>query len=241
MPLTPIAEQLWGLSHEIRMPGGARLPVRMTVVRLAERRLLLHSPVPIDDAAAGELAGLGEVAHLVAPNRLHHLWLAPAAQRWPEAAVWLAPGLAARYPELSAAPLAAEAPPAWADELDQTVIAGAPRMEEHVFFHRATRTLICSDLVFHVTRPANLRTRLLLWLVGAGGGRLATSRVWRLMVKDRAAAAGSLDRVHAWDIERIIPAHGDVVERDGRAALAAAHRGRIGRWRALPAPGPDPS
>jgi glyoxylase-like metal-dependent hydrolase (beta-lactamase superfamily II) len=234
MPLEPITDEMWGLSCELRQPGGVRLPLRMVVCRLGGRRLLLHSPVPIDDAAAAALDDLGEVAHLVAPSLLHHKWIEPAAGRWPAATVWLAPGLAARYPALAATTLPADAPAAWQGELEQVRIAGAPRIEETVFFHPASRTLVCTDLVFHVTRPANLRTRLVLRLMGAGGGRLAASRAWRLLVRDRAAAAASVRRVAAWDLDRIVPAHGEVVERGGRTALAAACLERIGGRAALP-------
>ena len=224
----PIADELWGVPHEVRQPGGVRLPVRMTIWRLPGRRLVLHSPVPVDDALAAELAGLGEVTHLIAPSRLHHLWIVPAARRWPDATVWLARGLAERYPDLRAEPLGDEAPVAWRDEVEQLRIDGAPRVEEVVFHHRATRTLICTDLLFHVTRPANLRTRMVLRMMGTAGGRLAASRAWRFFARDKAAAARSVSRVGTWEIERIVPAHGEVWVGDGRAALAAAHLERIG-------------
>jgi glyoxylase-like metal-dependent hydrolase (beta-lactamase superfamily II) len=216
--LAPIADDLWELGHRIRQPGGVWMPVRMTVVRLPGRQLVLHSPVPIDDDTAAALAGLGDVAHVIAPNRMHRRWAPDAARRYPDARVW--------DPSTLGDPLH--------DVLDQVRIDGAPRMDETVFYDRRSRTLICADLVFHVTRPANLRTRLVLAMMGAGGGRLAASRAWRFLVKDRAPAAASLARVLAWDIDRIVMGHGEIVERDGRAALEAAHLDRlVGRQRLL--------
>jgi hypothetical protein len=212
--IEPVTEDVFELVHDMRFPGGVRLPTRMTVLRLPGRRLVLHSPVPIDDAAAAELAALGEVTHLIAPSRMHHLWLEPAAQRYPGAAVW-----DARRGD----PLPADL----AEHLDHATIAGAPRIAETVFFHRASRSLICSDLLFHVTAPANWRTRMVLRMMGTHGGRLAVSRFWKRATKDRAAAAASLAPVLAWDAARVIVGHGAVFEGDVRAALAAACFDRI--------------
>jgi hypothetical protein len=196
--MKPICDQLWELTDTLRQPGGVRFPVRMTVVRLAGRRLALISPVPIDDAAAAALAELGEVAHVIAPNRLHTRWFAATCERYPAARGWRAEELGDASP--------------W-PELEVVRVAGAPKIDETLFFHTASRSLICADLV--------------LWLVGAGGGRLAASRAWRFLVKDRAAARASLARVLAWPIERILLAHGAIVEEDAAARLRAAKLERI--------------
>jgi glyoxylase-like metal-dependent hydrolase (beta-lactamase superfamily II) len=49
--------------------------------------------------------------------------------------------------------------------------------------------------------------------------RFGPSRFDPLLIRDRAAARLSLERILAWDFDRVILAHGDVVERGGRAAL----------------------
>jgi hypothetical protein len=213
--LEPITEDLWRQEHQLRMPGGAWMPVRMTVIRLPGRQLVLHSPLPIDDGVAAELAALGDVAHVIAPSRLHQRFFAAATERYPEARAW------------PAGSLGDEPPPAWRDAVDQIWIAGAPKVDEVVFHHRASRTLVCTDLVFHVTRPHNLRTRMMLRMTGTGGGRLAASRAWRFLIKDRAAARAAIARLLDWDFDRIVMAHGDIVEHGGRAALADAALSRI--------------
>jgi hypothetical protein len=45
----------------------------------------------------------------------------------------------------------------------------------------------------------------------------------RLLVRDRAAARRSLERILAWDFERVVVAHGAVLESGGREALRAAY------------------
>jgi len=73
--------------------GGPRAPnphgiapwCRMTVVRLRNRQLLLHSPIPIDADMKAEIEGLGEVTHIVSPNLYHHLYAGEAQKAWPDA------------------------------------------------------------------------------------------------------------------------------------------------------------
>jgi hypothetical protein len=54
--------------------------------------------------------------------------------------------------------------------------------------------------------------------VGATG-RFGPHRIVRAFVRDRAAARRSLERILAWDFDRVIVSHGDVLETGGRAAL----------------------
>ena len=96
-----------------------------------------------------------------------------------------------------------------------------PGLDEHVFFHPTSRTLVVADLVFNVHACPGLGMPLFLRLVGAWK-KLAQSRVWRFATKDRAAAAASIDEVLAWDFDRLVMAHGDVIESGAREQLAEA-------------------
>ncbi|HSK05104.1 MAG TPA: hypothetical protein VK932_27835, partial [Kofleriaceae bacterium] len=110
------------------------------------------------------------------------------------------------------------------------LVGGVPELNEVVLFHRASGTLACADLLFHVTRPANLRTRIVLALMGAGGRRLAQSRAWAFLRKDRAAARASVARILAWPIARVAPCHGEPVEIDAAGLatrMSRLHGGRI--------------
>ena len=48
------------------------------------------------------------------------------------------------------------------------------------------------------------------------------TRVFRFMIKDRAAFHASLQKMFAWDFDRIICGHNEVVEKDGKAKLRQA-------------------
>jgi hypothetical protein len=218
--LRQLDDDLWCSDSTVRIPGGARLPSRMTVVRL-EDGLWLHSPVELDDATAEAIAELGEVAHIVAPNCFHHLHLGPALERFAAARLHAPPGLAKKRPELR---IDAELSPAaqpW-PALEVVEIAGAPELHEFVFLHRPSATLIVTDLVFNIHEARGLLTPLILRMVGAWR-RFDQSKLWRRYTKDRAAAAAAVDRLLALEFRRIIPAHGDVLEGDdARERLAGA-------------------
>jgi hypothetical protein len=221
-----------------RLRGGMQFPARMSVLPLGERKLALVSPVPIDDGMAREIARFGEVAFLIAPNLLHHMYLADAIRRYPSARVLAPPGLSAKRAELSIHGTLDEPPPELTDFVDVLPIAGAPSMNEYVFFHRASATLVVTDLVFNIERPRGFFANLFLFLGGCHG-RLAASRAWSMFVKDRELARASIERILSLPVRTLVMAHGVVVRSHARQRLAAALQARfMGRARlALPAAG----
>jgi Domain of unknown function (DUF4336) len=226
--LEPITEGLWQDQFDLFVPPGVHMRGRMVVARLSDGRLWVWSPIPIDDALARQIDGLGEVVCLVAPNALHHLQFAAAAERWPAAKRWIAPALVKKRPELAGCePLGDTPPAAWAADFDQHRIAGAPKLDEVVFFHRASKTLIVTDLVFNVLEYRGWISGLVFRVVGAHK-RLAQSRAMRFLVRDRVAAAASARRLLAWDFERVVMAHGEIVENDAHARMTEALRWMLG-------------
>lgn len=72
---------------------GLSLPVRMTIVRLANGDLLLHSPTQYSEELGRKIDALGRVRHLVAPNVAHWTFIADWQRAYPDAMTWAAPGL----------------------------------------------------------------------------------------------------------------------------------------------------
>jgi hypothetical protein len=93
---------------------------------------------------------------------------------------------------------------------------------EVVFFHHASRTLLLTDSAHNIGPEAPAFTRTMFKALG-GYGRLSTSLVDRLITRDRAAARGTVDTILKWDIQRVIPSHGHIVERDGARAFREAY------------------
>lgn len=217
-PLRPLAEDLWVVERPQTFYG---LPVgsRMTVIRLAGGRLLLHSPVALDEGLREQLDTLGRVCFAVAPNRVHHLHAGHVIRAYPEARLWVAPGLERKRPDLVfEAILTDDAPAEWRGEVDQVFFRGRPYENEVTFFHRASRTLVLCDLAFNFGPRSPAPTRLLMKMLRSYG-HLAPSKLDPLLIRDRHAARESLERILAWDFDRIIVAHGDVLETGGHDIL----------------------
>jgi hypothetical protein len=218
-----LAEDLWVVERPLRFAGLA-LGARMTVVRLRDGGLFLHSPVALDDDLRAALLRLGPPRHAVAPNRMHHLFIGDYRGAFADIRLYAAPGLAEKRSDLAFDEVLSDAAPAaWADQLDQAVFAGQPSVNEVVFCHRASRSLLACDLAFNIGREAPPWTRLALRLIG-GHGHFGPTLLERLLVRDRAAARSSLARILAWDFERVVVAHGAVLESGGHAALRDAYR-----------------
>jgi hypothetical protein len=99
--LRPAGEALWlADGPDVPFLRVFRYPTRMAAARLASGELFVGSPIALDAGLADELAALGPVRHLVAPNALHHLFLGDWSRRFPGARLYAAPGLARKRPDL---------------------------------------------------------------------------------------------------------------------------------------------
>ena len=216
--LEELAPDLWVEQQSLRF-AGIDVGTRMTVVRLRQQELLLHSPVAPRPELREALGALGEVRYLVAPNRFHHLFVGEYAAHYPKSQLFVAPGLPRKRPDLTVhAVLEDEAPSQWEGQLDQQLFRGYPLANEIVFFHRASSTLIASDLALNIGPGSPPATRLVARLLRAYG-RFGPSLMERVGIRDRAAARESLRRILEWDFERVIIAHGRILDRGGRRAL----------------------
>ena len=219
-PLEQLDEDLCVASRPLRLWVGD-VGTRMTVIRLREGSLLLHSPVSLDPALREALDRIGPVRWVVGPSKVHHLFLADYVRAYPSAALCGAPGLAEKRRDLRFQRVLDAMPVAeWGDQVLHHLFAGAPAVNEFVFLHKRSRTLLLTDLAFNVQPGDRNRARIFHWLVGATG-RFGPHRILRAAIRDREAARGSLATILAWDFDRVIVAHGDVLEHGGREALRA--------------------
>jgi hypothetical protein len=221
--LTQIAPNLWHMERGFTAAG---LPVssRMTVVRFDDGRLWLHSPVRFDEAVADQLRALGTVSWIVAPNRAHHLFAKHAQRMFPQAVLYGAPGLAAKRPDLAGLiELGDTVPPEWQHELDQAVIRGMPFVNEVVWFHKATQTLIMTDVLQCWSGDLDWKTAAYARLTGVRA-KLDVPRTVRLVTRDKAKAAGSARIILQWPFTRVITAHNSIVEQDAHSAVARAFK-----------------
>lgn len=223
--LTPFAPDIWlADGPAITAAMGFRYPTRMALIRLAGGDLFIWSPVALCDALRAAVDALGPVRHIVAPNALHDSFLADWHRAYPEAALYAAPGLAAKRRDLAfAAELGDAAPPEWSGQIDQAAVAGNAITTEIVFFHRASATALFTDLLqqfpqgwFSGWRALVARLDLMT------GPQPAVPRKFRLAFTNRRLARPALARILAWPATRVVMAHGTPVTGGGQVFLARA-------------------
>ena len=221
-----VPDALWLREYLVRM-GGARFNARMTVIRLRNGEVLVHSPSAFEDSVAAEVAALGRVAALIAPGNYHWIRVPWWQAAFPDAVTYVCPGVEKRAKGLAFDfVLGDQAPPLWADELSQVVLQGTRVMREVAFFHRASRTLILTDLVENFTSATpgtNLFLRVLFRALGMWN-RPSPAPEYRFAWGDKARVREGMERILAWDFERVILSHGDIITRDARATVAQAWR-----------------
>ncbi len=233
--LRPVAEDVWIVEGGvIRMavgPLGVPFTTRMTVIRLGDGSLLLHSPSEPVPELLGAISALGPVAHLVSPNRLHYAFIPAWQQAFPDAIAWASPGVRRRAASQGVAVSfdadLEDAPPgAWAADVDQLIFRGSPLLAEVVFFHRPSRTLVLTDLIqaHELDRlPPLARPLVRLGAAAHPDGQTPLDLQLSFLL-GRGRARADLARMLAWNPERVVFAHGRWFHDNGRAQLARAFR-----------------
>jgi hypothetical protein len=215
--LEPFAPELWISTAPLSFLG-MRIGTRMSVVRLGDGSVLLHSPVPIDDALAREIDAIGPVRHIVAPNLFHHLHVGPALARWPDARSYAPAGLAKKRRDLRIdARFDEDADLPFSGELEPLSIRGCD-LAETVLLHKASKTVVSADLSENFKTMDHLPTRLYLKVSGVYG-RPGWSRLLRFVYKDHTLARASIDRLLRWDFDRAVIAHGEPFREGAKAAV----------------------
>lgn len=218
--LIQIAPDLYSLVGEWE---GTSFKRRMTVVRLRDGRLVIHSAIRLRESDYARLDALGKVAWIVVPNAFHGSEARFYQERYPEARL-LVSAEAARQVAKSAR-VDGVLPGSWpqeaGSELECILFEGTRLLGESVFFHRPSRTLLLTDLAFNLRcEVRGFEKAFFRWNQIDGG--LRPSRIFRtFFVRDRARAGDSFRRILALDFERVIVSHGEIQETGGKEALRA--------------------
>ena len=227
----PVAADIWVVDGAPVHPAGMTLPVRMTVIRLSDGGLLLHSPTQLGPDLAQALAALGPVSDLVAPNIVHWTMLREWQQAFPSARLWAAPNLLSRRQVRQAGlrwdgEITPTLPQRWQGELEHVIVPGGLGFREVAFLHKPSRTAVLTDLVLNVEParcPPPMRPFARLVGIAAPDGRAAA--YLRLIVRmGGPAAMDAAQRIVDWAPERVVFSHGAWFDHDATPALRRSLR-----------------
>lgn len=212
---------------ESQLPTGPKLPLRSTLVTLKGGQKVLISPVLFDENQLAELKKSPPQA-LVAPNLLHHLYIKKAAEDLNVSNLFIAPGLKKKRPDIEWPIILGDKTWIYQEELPLHIIQGAPSLNECVFFHKESKTLITTDLFFNLSGlPDSLKS--LPYKILGTFNRPAISRLMLLFIKNKTAFKNSMNEILKWDFDRLVMAHGKVIEAGAKEIFvnAAKERGLL--------------
>ncbi|MBN9048050.1 MAG: DUF4336 domain-containing protein [Rhizobiales bacterium] len=227
--IEPVHDALWVADGGIVSFYGAAYPTRSVIARLENGDLWIWSPITLTADLRNAVDRLGPVRHLISPNKLHHLYLPEWKAAYPDAQLWGPQSTIRKCAGLSFhAALEDSPPPAWRPDFDQAWFRGSFAMDEIVFLHRPSATVIVADLI-QTFSERFLREhwgcwRFLARLDGLTQDQACAPLEWRLSFLNRAPARRARDKMLRWDCQRVIVAHGEWPRTNGHAFLARSFR-----------------
>ncbi|KAF2717441.1 hypothetical protein K431DRAFT_288572 [Polychaeton citri CBS 116435] len=226
--------------------GRIKIGGRGTVVRLQTGALAVFSPVALTDSVKAEMQSLSpssQVKYIAALDQEHHIFLESWHKAYPQARVIAPdtlPGLRDKQnyfkiPESNWHLFnAGDAGKGWSvdEEFDREFdieYVHAHANKEIVFNHKPSRTLIEADLIFNLPATEQMSrtqesattgflTKLFTYFQNTQGKALGQKRfLWYVAsASDRPSFNQSVSKIAGWDFDKIVPCHGDVIEKDGK-------------------------
>ena len=231
--LKEIDEDIWVVDGEIVEMNFKLTQVpfstRMTVVRFNHRDLWIHSPVHLTQELKSEIDALGNVAHIVAPNKLHYVYMEEWSQTYPTAKVWLTKGLEKIFTDSkviqSYTILDKTVTINWQSEIEYLPFEGSALIEESVFFHKKSRTLILTDLIENIEleEECSCLHRLLFKIGDNTYPNGHTPRDLRMtFLFNKEIARKCYQQIKSWEPVNVLFAHGKCFIGDAEEKLTKA-------------------
>jgi hypothetical protein len=217
-PLTTIDDNLWAIDDGVPgLPGGRR---RMVIARRTDGKLVFFNAVPIPDDTLAAVRALGTPSYLIIPNRFHTIDAAAFRDKL---------ALAAFGPPKSLADVQASVPVVPYGELPPDpamtirTVDGYKTGEAVLIVRTGPRaTVIVSDLLLNQRHGSGF-VGFMMKLLGATSDGPTLPRIVKMRVLADAAAVRALlgELADTPGLARVVPSHGDIIDRDPAAALRA--------------------
>jgi hypothetical protein len=215
---------------------GLNVGTRMTIIRLSHGELAIISPIQPTPEMVAQLGKLGEVGHIIAPNLYHYLFAEDFKKLYPKALFWATSGLKLKKPNYSIDRIIANDEGVLWNGLEHMFFDGFKTLDlrgfvplnEWVFFHSLTRTLILTDAAFNFDESFPALTQFAARLIG-GYKNLSPSLLERVATTEKERVRRSVEKILNWDFERVIMAHGSIVEENAKQQLKLGYEDFLGK------------
>ena len=228
--LEQIGDDIWIINGECVSFYGFPYPTRSVIIRLANGKLWIWSPIAISDTLKRQIADLVDVEHLVSPNKIHHLFLGDWLAQYPKATLWGPRSTIDKRSDLPFAPALDDQTPAlWSHDIEQIWVRGSLAMDEIIFFHKKSQTLIMADLSEHFSdrflrQHWNFWQRSIAQVWGIVEGKGYAPLEWRLSFLNRRHLKRAKARFIELNPINVVMAHGEWQSGNGLSFLQRAFK-----------------
>jgi hypothetical protein len=224
--LQAFADDIWIIDGPPVRDFGVIFTTRMIVVKLSDGSLWVDSPVSVSFDTLKRITELGPVRYLVAATPRHVWRLEAWHMLFPEAELWVArtTPLTLKKGDLLFTGTLGDTPnPGWEDDFDQLAFKGNSLIEEVLFFHKESHTVILDDLIqINPIMKGKPLHNALLKLGGVAYPHGGVPFDIRLSFTNRNLARRSLEKLLSWDFDKLIIAHGECIEKDAKSFVEQA-------------------
>ena len=220
------ANDLWVVEGPKVRDMGFMFTTRMAVAKLSDGAVWVNSPVSVSFDMLKRITELGPVRYLLAATPRHVWRLTAWHTLFPDAQLWAsrATPFTLKKGTLPFAGILGDEPPqGWKNDFDQLAFKGNPLIEEVVFFHRQSRTVILDDLIqIHPIAKGKPVRNAVFKLEGVVSPHGGVGLDIRLSFIHRDLARQSLGKLLSWDFDKLIIAHGVCIETNAKAFVKRA-------------------
>ena len=232
--LREIDKNIWVAEQPLKYLG-LDVGTRMTLICLVTGEIIVISPVQVDSDTINQLNAIGDVSYIIAPNLYHYLFVSNFKAIYPKAKLWVAPGLESKKSDLPIDKVISVDQGSILNEVEYLLfdgfrvfdLKGSSLLNECVFLHQKSRTLVLTDTAFHFDESFSLTTQLAARLIG-GYKKLSPSLLEKFATQEKEKVKQSVQKVLAWDFERVIMAHGSIIESDAKQKFREGYEWFLG-------------
>lgn len=220
-PVERLAENLWWVQGDLPKMTLKRV---MTVARLDDGRLVIHSGIALEDGLMRELEAWGTPAFLLVPNAGHRLDAPAYKRRYPALQVLTPSGARDKVSQVVAVDGTYEDFPA-RDDVQLRTLAGIGSSEGVMTVRsRDGVTVVLNDIMFNMDRKRDVLGFFFTTLLGSAPGPRVSRLAKLVFVKDRVALKREfVTLAELPELQRVIVAHEKIASgSDARRALELA-------------------
>jgi len=193
----------------------------MAIAKRADGTLVIHNGIALPEAAMAEIEAWGKVGTLLVPNGYHRLDAKVFHDRYPAAKVLCPAG--ARKRVAQAVTGAGTYEDFTADDAVQVITLDGTKQREGAMIVRGDdgTSLVLNDAVFNMPHLSGFTGFMFRRITDSSGGPRVSRLLKWLVIADKAAFRGHLERLAKLpDLRRIVVSHHEVITDDPAGTLA---------------------